>query len=138
MTQINPYLTFNGNCSEAMTFYRDCFGGELVLQKVADSPMADQWPDEVQQKILHASLVNGCLMLLGSDMGSSAGLISGNNISLSLTCSSEEEINRFYSALSKEGRITHALHHFFAGTIGSLIDRYGYSWTLYYDNLKEG
>ena len=136
MTQINPYLTFNGNCSEAMTFYKDCFGGKLILQKVAESPMADQWPADVQQRILHASLVNGGLMLLGSDMGSPAELIIGNTISLSLTCSSEEEINRFYEALSKEGRVTHALHHFFAGTIGSLTDKYGYSWTLYYDNSK--
>ena len=28
MAQINPYLTFNGNCEEAFTFYKSVFGGE--------------------------------------------------------------------------------------------------------------
>jgi hypothetical protein len=37
--QINPYLKFNGNCREAMTFYKNCLGGELTLNTVAGSPM---------------------------------------------------------------------------------------------------
>jgi PhnB protein len=56
MTQINPYLHFDGNCREAMTFYRESLGGELALQAVGDSPMASQMPAEAQKKILHASL----------------------------------------------------------------------------------
>ena len=35
MTQINAHLTFNGNCHEAMTFYKECFGGELSMQTLA-------------------------------------------------------------------------------------------------------
>ncbi len=34
MTQIHSYLTFSGNCREAMTFYRECLGGILMLQTV--------------------------------------------------------------------------------------------------------
>ena len=30
-TRINPYLNFNGNASEAMTFYKSCIGGELNI-----------------------------------------------------------------------------------------------------------
>ncbi len=63
MTQINAYITFNGNCSEAMTFYKKCLGGELTMQTVKESPMADQWPAEVQQNILHATLVKNDVML---------------------------------------------------------------------------
>jgi PhnB protein len=39
MTQINAYLTLNGNCREAMTFYKECLGGELTMQAVEDSPI---------------------------------------------------------------------------------------------------
>ena len=45
MAQLNPYLNFNNNCREAMSFYKDCLGGELVLQTVGEMPaMAAQMP----------------------------------------------------------------------------------------------
>lgn len=44
MTQINSYLTFNGNCREAMNFYKDCLGGELILQTIGESPLAYKMP----------------------------------------------------------------------------------------------
>jgi PhnB protein len=34
MTEINPYLNFNGSCREAMNFYKECLGGELTLMAV--------------------------------------------------------------------------------------------------------
>jgi len=129
MTQINVYLSFNGNCREVMTFYQKCLGGELSLQTVEDSPMAKQWPASVQKNILHAELTKGNLILLGSDMGSE-GLVRGNTISLALACSDEEEIELFFSNLSESGKITHPLHKFFDGTIGALTDKYGMNWLL--------
>lgn len=129
MTQISVYLTFNGNAREAMTFYKECLGGELTLQTVGESPMADQWPVQVQQHILHASLTKDRLLLLGSDMGSEK-LVNGNTISLALQCDTEEEIRGYFSKLSAGGKITHALHNFFDGTIGALIDKYGMNWVL--------
>ncbi len=131
-TQLNVYLSFQGNCREAMQFYQDCLGGELILQTVKESPMAAQWPVYVQDDILHASLIHDQLVLLGSDMGGRGGLVQGNTISLSLQCSSEEEIERFFSNLSLGGKVTHALHSFYDGSIGALTDRYGMNWVLKY------
>jgi PhnB protein len=39
MVQIYPYLAFNGNYREAMTFYKECIGGEL-LQKMKQTEKA--------------------------------------------------------------------------------------------------
>lgn len=132
MTQINAYLSFDGNCREAMTFYRDCLGGELTLQTVAESPMADQWPPQAQESILHATLLNGSLMLMASDMGGPGKLVRGNTISLSLTCSDEDEIESCYANLSVGGQTTRPLHEFFGGIIGLLTDKFGMNWLLYY------
>ncbi len=132
VTEINVYLTFYGNCREAMTFYKDCLGGELILQTVEESPMASQWPVHAQKNILHASLTNDRLVLLGSDMGGSPGLVQGNTISLALNCSSEEEIKNFFTRLSSGGKVTHPLHTFYNGTIGALTDRFGMNWVLKY------
>lgn len=135
MTQINAYLIFNGQCREAMTFYKNCLGGELNLQTVAESPMAPDCPAAMQQNILHSTLTNGGLVLLGSDMGPSTGRSVGNNVTLSLDCSSEEEINKFYKGLSDGGNADQPLHKFFAGMIGQLTDKYGVIWNLYYNNV---
>ena len=50
MAQINPYLSFEGNCVEVMNFYNDCLGGELTIQLVKDSPVANQVPATMQER----------------------------------------------------------------------------------------
>jgi PhnB protein len=131
MAQINAYLTFDGNCREAMMFYKDCFGGELSLQTVAGSPMKDQFPTEAQNNILHAHLINQTLTLQGSDLNGQEQLVRGNTISLSLSCSSENEIRVFFKKLSAGGRVAHPLHEFFAGMMGTLTDKFEKDWILY-------
>src|ERR1700704_1615138 len=96
MTQINSYLTFNGNCREAMTFYKECLGGELVLQTIGESPMAEKMPLQMKKSILHSTLTRGNLVLMGSDIVSEKGLVKGNTVSLMLDCGSEEEIKACY------------------------------------------
>jgi PhnB protein len=51
-----------------MTFYQQCLGGELVLQKISESPMAARMPSEMGAKILHSSLTKENLVLMASDM----------------------------------------------------------------------
>ncbi|MES2727799.1 MAG: VOC family protein [Bacteroidota bacterium] len=133
-TQINTYLTFSGNCREAMTFYQSCLGGELVFQTIGESPLAAQMPEQMKACILHATLTKGSLLLMGSDMVASAGLIFGNAVSLSLNCVSEEEIRNCYSKLSVGGKATHPLENSFWGALfGGLTDKYGNHWLLNYN-----
>jgi len=137
MTQINSYLTFNGNCRQAMQFYRDCLGGELSLQTIGESPLSEKMPAQMKQSILHAMLTNKNIVLMGSDMVGEAGLLRGNAVSLMLNCSSEEEINQFYDKLSAGGKATHPLHtSFFGALFGDLVDKYGNQWLLHYDKKQ--
>ena len=135
MTQLNAYVGFNGKCREAMTFYKECLGGELTLQTVAETPIAAQCPQGMQQHIMHAGLTkNGVLLLMATDMTSSEGFHPGNNIALSLNCSSEEEINTFFAKLAEGGKIMENLKIQFWGAIfGALTDKYGISWMFNYD-----
>ena len=134
MTQINAYLTFNGNCREAMKFYKECLGGELTLQTVGESPMADRMPPQMKQSVLHSTLTKGALLIMASDMVSEQGLMKGNTVSLMLNCSSEEEIKSCYARLSKGGEATHPLENTFWGALfGDLTDKFGNHWLLHYD-----
>jgi PhnB protein len=133
-TYINSYLTFNGNCREAMNFYKGCLGGELKLQTIGESPIADKMPPQMKDSILHADLTKGGLVLMGSDMCDEKGLIKGNSVSLMLNCSSEEEIRTCYANLAKGGQATHPLENTFWGALfGSLTDKFGNHWLLNFD-----
>ncbi len=133
MTQINSYLTFNGNCREAMTFYKECLGGELVLQTIGESPMAEKMPPQMKKSILHSTLTKGNLLLMASDMVGEQGLVKGNTVSLMLNCSSEEEINSCYKKLSEGGEATHPLENTYWGALfGDLTDKFGNHWLLHY------
>lgn len=137
MTQINSYLTFNGNCREAMTFYAGCLGGELNLQTIGESPLADKMPAKMKDCILHSTLTNGTIMIMASDMVGDKGLIKGNSVSLMLNCSSEAEIRDYYSKLSEGGEPTHPLEISFWGALfGDLTDKYGNQWLLHYDKSQ--
>jgi PhnB protein len=128
---IKPYLTFNGNCREAMTFYQECLGGELSFQTVGESPLAELMPATMKDCIVHASLTSGNLVLLASDMVTKNGLLKGNAVAIMLSCSTEEETRACYARLSQGGKKSHSLEHTFWGALfGDLTDRYGIQWLL--------
>ncbi|HMG17041.1 MAG TPA: VOC family protein [Saprospiraceae bacterium] len=134
MTTINTYLTFNGNCREAMNFYQECLGGELFFQAIGESPISEKMPQIMKDCILHSTLTKGDLIIMASDMVGDNGLIIGNSVSLMLNCSSEEEIRSFYKKLSKNGQATHELELSFWGALfGDLVDQYGNQWLLHYE-----
>lgn len=92
----------------------------------------------MQQHILHGSLTCGGITLMASDMVGEKGLTRGNNISLMLDCSSEEEIRMLFGKLLQGGKIVHQLEHtFWGGMIGDLTDKFGNQWLLHYTNIKQ-
>lgn len=134
---INAYITFNGNCREAMTFYRECLGGELSLQTIGASPLSNEMPSRMKDAILHATLVNENIVLMGSDISGENGVVYGNAVSLFLSCRTKNEIQRLYRMLSKGGKKTSPLQiNFWGALFGSLIDPFGNQWLLYFKRKR--
>jgi PhnB protein len=132
MATLNPYLNFNGKCREAMTFYQQCLGGELIMQKVSESPMAAKLPSAASANILHSTLINNNIVIMGSDMMGN-NLMKGNEIALCLNCNNNEEIDIFFKRLSQDGFVRTPLHQSFWGaTYGELTDKFGINWMLNY------
>lgn len=133
MKVIYPYLSFNGKCREAMTFYKQCLGGELSFQTIGESPQSQAMPEKMKNCILHAELANRGFVLMGSDMVGENGLLKGNAVSIALNCTSEKEIRACYQKLSQGGEQTHPLTSTFRDALfGGLTDRYGNVWILNY------
>ncbi len=132
--RINSYLTFNGNCRDAMQFYQKCFDADLKIQTVGESPLANHLPEKMKHCILHALLTKGELLLMGSDMVAETGLIKGSNVSLSLNCTSETEIRNYFEQLSIGGKVMHPLENTFWGALfGDLTDQFGNHWLLNFE-----
>src|SRR5262245_5987382 len=56
MVHVEPYLLFDGNCAEAMAFYESCLGGELYITRVSATPMKDQMPPDLHNRVVFAHL----------------------------------------------------------------------------------
>ena len=67
--QLNPYLTFNGQCEAAFKFYEQVLGGQIegMMTQAGVSPAAEQVPAEWRDKILHARMTVGGTELMGAD-----------------------------------------------------------------------
>ena len=131
MKSIQAYLSFNGNCREAMTFYQQCLGGELHFQTIGASPLSKKMPAKMKKCILHAELKNENLVLYGSDMVSETGLFKGNAVSLVLKCTSVKETRACYKKLSHGGAKTYPLKSTYWNVLfGGLTDKYGNNWML--------
>jgi PhnB protein len=137
MAHIITYLTFAGNCREAMKFYCSCLGGALEFQTVSESPLAGSMPQEMRDCVLHSTLTCGPLLIMGSDMVGEHGLIRGNAVSLMLDCDTETELRDCFARLADGGTVTHELEVTFWGALfGDLTDRYGNQWLLHFDRAK--
>ena len=132
MKDITPYLTFNGTCRQAMTFYKDILGGDLELMDFASSPM--DVPDEAKNYIMHAILTSNGVTLMASDTMPNQPVTNGNSVSLSINCQSTDEINHLFNSLSEGGEITMPLEDTFWGArFGMLTDKFGTCWMFNYD-----
>lgn len=136
MPQLNPYLSFEGNCREAMNFYKECLGGELTMQTVGEMPeMAAQMPPEMKDHIMHSTLISGGIVIMGSDLNREKHL-EGNTVHLCLNCDNETEQDTFFSGLSEGGKITEPLSDMpWGGRYGSLTDKFGKYWVLNYQKV---
>ncbi len=129
MAKMNPYLNFNGQCREAMNFYKEIFGGELHFVAVKDTPMADRCPSGTEDQIMHASLMNPDMVIMGTDMTPPGGLNPGNNFALSLNFTSEEETHTLFNKISSGGKVIEPVQPQFWGALfGMAIDRFGTPW----------
>jgi PhnB protein len=134
MAQLNPYLNFNGNCREAMTYYQSVFGGELTMQTIGETPMP--CPAGMENQIMHSMLVADGVILMGSDMVGPDGFKQGNTVTMSLNCNSEEEINTLFNKLAVGGKIFEPLKEMFWGALfGGVADKYGVQWMF---NFEKG
>jgi PhnB protein len=135
MKTIDPYLIFNGNCRQAMEFYSDCLGADLNVVTYAEGP--GEYPDAVKDKIMHAKVTKGQLVIMASDPHDGNPVTQGNSFFLNLNCDSLEEIERLFNAVGKNGKVLLPLQDMFWGArFGMLKDQFGVNWMFNFELEK--
>jgi PhnB protein len=117
-----------------MTFYGACFGSEPNLTSFSAGPpdvsaMAKADPE----RILHAELASGPVVLMASDSMPGTPFQQGNNFSISISCETQAEMEKLFTSLSEGGEVTMPMHDaFWGGRFGMLRDQFEISWMLSY------
>ena len=133
--QVDPYLTFNGNCEEAFTWYKQIFHTEFnSLVRYKEMPEGPLMPEEEQNKIIYISMpISDYVYLTGADSTKETQVETGQNLLLTLTLSDEDQMKQIFQDLSDGGEILMPLQQtFWADLYGMLQDKYGVRWRINY------
>ena len=132
MLRCTPFLLFDGNCAEAMTFYHQCLGGELTLTRLGDTPMKDQFPPEKHHLIINARLPSGDLDISATDWMASPTFnpLQGNTYAIFVIGEGYDELKAVFDKLAEgaEQARFQELHDLPFGTYGQFYDQYGVQW----------
>lgn len=123
--QLNPYLTFTGNCAEAMDFYAAALGGAVQAMTFRESGLD-------VDGVMHANLVTPTgFHLFASDHveGMGTPVVVGNNVQVSLSGDDSDALRGYWEALSAGGQVVMPLERQMWGDdYGLLVDKFGILW----------
>lgn len=129
---IQPYLSFEGRCEEALEFYKGAVGAEVtVLMRWKDMPGdKSRITPGSENKVMHSALRIGETEILASD-GNGSGKATFQGISLALGVTTKPDAERVFAALARGGQVHQPLTEtFFSPAFGVLADRFGVTWMV--------
>ncbi len=127
MTTLSSYLLFEGNCRQAMEFYKSCLGGDLTLALVKE-----RLPESQHDKVVNARLRGSTFDISASDwLRPDRTPIRGNTACLYLSGGTFQELKSLFEKLSDGGETTDPLSWQFFGAYGALNDQFGVRWMFH-------
>jgi PhnB protein len=128
--QLNPYLFFDGRCEAAFKFYAEVLGGKIgAMHSHAGTPAEGHVSPEWRDKIMHARLDVGDMVLMGSD--APEGREPPKGFSVTVNVAEPADAERIFTGLSQGGTVTLPLQEtFFAARFGMCVDRFGIPWMV--------
>ncbi|MES2996500.1 MAG: VOC family protein [Verrucomicrobiota bacterium] len=128
LPKIEPYIMFNGRTEEALEFYKTALGANVAcIMKFSDCP--EGAPPGQEDKVMHAAFTVGDCTIMASDGCGEEEPISG--ISLSISVATNEEVDKFFDALAKNGEVTMpAGETFWSPRFAMVKDKFGVHWMI--------
>ena len=129
--QSNTYLFFDGECKAAFKFYEQCLGGKIGdMMTYGDAPMSEEIPSEQRDRIMHANLTVGSMVLMGSDTPPD-DFQKPQGFSVHLLFDDLVEAERIFQKLAENGTVKMPFQETFWSTrFGMLVDQFGTPWMI--------
>ncbi|MGA0572033.1 VOC family protein [Variovorax sp. VNK109] len=131
---VQPYLSFEGRCEEALEFYKKAIGARVTMlmrmKDMPDQPPPGTFPAGAEDKIAHSSFMIGDSEVMASD-GMMNSQMEFKGVTLSIGCKDEAESKKFFNALADGGQVQMPLGKtFFSPSFGCVFDKFGVSWMV--------
>ena len=131
--KISPYVSFNGNCAEAIAFYEKAFNVKAEIMRYKDAPPDDGFeaPKGTENYVMHAQFDIDGETVMFADMPPEHAATIGDNITIMLEFDSIESAKSAFDALKEGGEVSMELQKtFWSELFGSLTDKFGINWNI--------
>ena len=122
--QLSPYLAFHGKCEEAMTFYKDCLGGEFEgINRFRDGPDelgGTKIPAAMKDQVMHMTWRFDGNVVMACD--SVDPIPEGGNVTLCVDIGDLDRVDAAFDELSAGGTITLPLENTFWGARYAIVE----------------
>ncbi len=126
---VNPYISFKGNCREAIEFYTNALRAVVLLsQTFGESPIASMGPAE---NVMHCSIRIGDSTLMMCDDPRPEAALADGNISLAIGLNDPKRARLLFENLAQGGRTVMPLQKtYWAEAFGMVTDKFGVKWMV--------
>ena len=131
--RICPYISFSGNCEEAVAFYAKAFNVKAEIMRYKDAPPENGYePSEgTENLVMHAQFELGGEMVMFCDTPPEYPVQTGNNIALMAEFDNADSARAAFDALKEGGEVNMEIQEtFWSKCFGSLIDKFGINWNI--------
>ena len=125
-----PTIHFQGNCDEAITFYKETLGAEVKEIAYAKDAPADAGMDNLPPNfVMYSEIQLFDTIISMTDGAETAGGI--ENFSYMIMFDTADEVTNVFNKLAKGGTIVEPLApQFFSSMYGFVKDKFGVGWSI--------
>lgn len=134
---LTPYLTMDGNAKEAIQFYEQAIGAEILeIVTYGEMPeMPNTFTDDLKNLVAHAKLQVGETELMFSDTPGGSPIQKGKQVTICITSNDVEKSKRIFEALRKDGQVNMPLEETsFSPAFGDVTDKFGVTFQIFTEN----
>ncbi|WP_274365891.1 VOC family protein [Paenibacillus thermotolerans] len=132
--KLTPYLNMEGNAREAIQFYEQAIGAEVIsMITYGEIPeMPDTFTDDLKNLVAHAKIRVGESELMFSDAPSGSSIPKGKQVTICITTNDVEKSKRFFEALRQNGQVNMPFgEEAFSPGFGDVTDKFGVTFQIY-------
>ncbi len=131
--KLTPYLAFDGNGAEALAYYCDAFGAEMVFSTTfGEMPEQPDWvTDANRDRLAHGQISLNGMRIYASDTAGFEPHSGFSGVTLHLGFDTADEARAMFERIAKDGQIEMPFAEtFWSKGFGVAKDKFGVAWMV--------